>query len=77
MSVLRTGSGVVVGLTPLLASGCNGVFWGNLGVLSVTVAIFLGTVFLSRSQTGRGASRSVRSLSEEPRASTASTSHHS
>ena len=66
MSVLRTGSGVVVGLTPLLASGCNGVFWGNLGVLSITVAIFLGTVFLSRSKTGRGASRS-----------SASTSHHS
>jgi hypothetical protein len=67
MSVLRTGAGVVVGLTPLLASGCNGVFWGNLGVLSVTVAIFLGTVFLSRTKTPpRGASRS-----------SASTSHHS
>lgn len=34
---------------PLLSAGCNGVFWGNLGVLCVTVAIFLGTVFLSRS----------------------------
>lgn len=67
MSVLRTGAGVVVGLTPVLASGCNGVFWGNLGVLSVTVAIFLGTVFLSRNKTPRGtASRS-----------SASTSHHS
>jgi len=66
MSVLRTGAGVVVGLTPLLASGCNGVFWGNLGVLSITVAIFLGTVFLSRSNTGRGTSRP-----------SASTSHHS
>jgi hypothetical protein len=66
MSVVRTGVGVVVGLTPLLASGCNGVFWGNLGVLSITVAIFLGTVFLSRSQTGRATSRP-----------SASTSHHS
>jgi uncharacterized membrane protein len=64
----RRGSFVVplVLLVALLASGCNGVFWGNLGVLSVTVAIFLGTVFLSRSTTNRGANRS-----------SASTSHHS
>jgi hypothetical protein len=61
MSVLRSG----LLLTPLLASGCNGVLWGNLGVLCVTIGIFLGTVFLSR--TGKsGSSRS-----------SASTSHHS
>jgi len=79
MSLLRSGSfnrslarGRVATAVPLAllvsmpASGCNGVFWGNLGVLSVTVAIFLGTVFLSRSTTNRGANRS-----------SASTSHHS
>jgi hypothetical protein len=44
----------------LVSSGCNGVFWGNLGVLCVTVAIFLGTVFLSRSsEATRSAKRSV------------------
>ena len=64
MSLLRSGSSLVV-LT-LVLSGCNGVFWGNLGVLCVTIGIFLGTVFLSRSTPNRGASRS-----------SASTSHHS
>jgi hypothetical protein len=48
-------------LSALVASsGCNGIFWGNLGVLCVTVAIFLGTVFLSRSNnTARTATRST------------------
>ncbi len=46
---------------PLLtSSGCNGIFWGNLGVLCVTVAIFLGTVFLSRTNSAaRSATRST------------------
>lgn len=45
---------------PLLGTGCNGIFWGNLGVLCVTVAIFLGTVFLSRtSNAARSATRST------------------
>ncbi|MDB4984909.1 MAG: hypothetical protein JWN04_87 [Myxococcaceae bacterium] len=60
MTALRTGSMVVV---PLMVSGCNGVFWGNLGVLSVTIGIFLGTVFLSRTSTTRSASRSSASTS--------------
>jgi hypothetical protein len=63
MSALRSGSMFAV---PLLITGCNTVFWGNLGVLCVTVAIFLGTVFLSRAN--RGNQRSTRS--------SASTSHH-
>jgi hypothetical protein len=29
-------------------SGCQGVVWGNLGVLLLTVGIFCGTVFLGR-----------------------------
>ena len=62
MSSLR--SGVAIG--PLLLSGCNGVLWGNLGVLCVTVGIFLGTVFLGRART--------QSRSSRP---SASTSHHS
>jgi hypothetical protein len=45
---------------PLVSSGCSGVFWGNLGVLCVTVAIFLGTVFLSRNNgSARSATRST------------------
>jgi hypothetical protein len=45
---------------PLLSAGCNAAFWGNLGVLCVTVAIFLGTVFLSRnSESTRSATRSA------------------
>lgn len=46
----------------LMCTGCNGVFWGNLGVLCVTVAIFLGTVFLSRNnEASRTATRSSAS----------------
>ena len=63
MSLLRAG----LATGPLLLSGCNGVLWGNLGVLCVTVAIFLGTVFLGRERTQtRNSSRP-----------SASTSHHS
>lgn len=36
----------------LLTPGCSAILWGNLGVLGVTVGIFLGTVFLSRGSTG-------------------------
>ena len=46
MSALRSASWVAV--PALMCTGCNGIFWGNLGVLCVTVGIFLGTVFLSR-----------------------------
>jgi hypothetical protein len=43
-----------------LLTGCNAVLWGNIGVLGVTVGIFLGTVFLSRSSAAtRSASRSL------------------
>jgi hypothetical protein len=50
---------LLLGATPL-ASGCNMILWGNLGVLGVAVGIFLGTVFLSRSSTAtRSASRSL------------------
>jgi hypothetical protein len=70
MSALRTRlvfSGVVGGLRSLLAllalvslSGCNAILWGNIGVLGVTVGIFLGTVFLSRSSAAaRSTSRSL------------------
>ena len=48
---------------PLLMTGCNAIFWGNLGVLCVTVGIFLGTVFLSRSST---ATRSAAARSVAP-----------
>jgi hypothetical protein len=60
MSVLR--SSLFVSAPALLCTGCNPVFWGNLGVLCVTVGIFLGTVFLSRnSEASRTATRSSAS----------------
>lgn len=31
-----------------LASACNGAMWGNLGVLAVSVGIFMGTLSLGR-----------------------------
>lgn len=61
MSALRSG---MLWLAPVFATGCNGVFWGNLGVLCVTVAIFLGTVFLTRSSGNRSASRSLGSRAD-------------
>jgi len=30
------------------ASACNGAMWGNLGVLAVSVGIFMGTLSLGR-----------------------------
>ncbi len=71
MSALRSGSLVLV---PMVTTGCSGVFWGNLGVLCVTVGIFLGTVFLTRGN--RGATRVTASTSQRP-ATSASTSQHS
>lgn len=63
MLALRTG--FLFGLSmaaPLLLTGCNAILWGNLGVLCVTVGIFLGTVFLSRSNSAtRSAARSTPS----------------
>jgi hypothetical protein len=47
----------------LLLNGCSPILWGNLGVLCVTVGIFLGTIFLSRSNTPRSsAARSTPSV---------------
>jgi hypothetical protein len=34
----------------LLLTGCNGIFWGNVGVLAVTAGIFFGTIFLSKTR---------------------------
>lgn len=63
MSALRSASFVAAPV--LMCTGCNGIFWGNLGVLCVTVGIFLGTVFLSRtSDASRTASRSSASSTQ-------------
>lgn len=35
---------------PLLLGGCNGAFWGNLGVMAVTIGIFFGTLSLGRAR---------------------------
>jgi hypothetical protein len=59
MLVLRTACLVSA---PLLLNGCSAILWGNLGVLCVTVGIFLGTIFLSRSSAARSsAARSTSS----------------
>lgn len=64
MFLLRTS---LLASAPLLMTGCNAILWGNLGVLCVTVGIFLGTVFLSRSTTAtRSAARSNASRSATP-----------
>lgn len=54
---------------PLLLNGCSAILWGNLGVLCVTVGIFLGTIFLSRSNTAR--TSAARSTSGAATASSA------
>ena len=68
MLALRTG--FLYGLpmaAAFLLTGCNGILWGNLGVLCVTVGIFLGTVFLSRSSAAtRSAARSTPSSAATP-----------
>ena len=35
-------------LSTLVLSACQGVVWGNLAVLALTVGIFLGTISLGR-----------------------------
>lgn len=43
---------IVLSAAPLalLLGGCNGAFWGNLGVMAVTVGIFFGTLSLGRAR---------------------------
>lgn len=54
---------------PLACAGCNAAFWGNLGVLCVTVAIFLGTVFLSRTNEANRSAATRSSASTTPQSS--------
>lgn len=35
-------------LSALVLCSCQGVVWGNLAVLAITVGIFLGTISLGR-----------------------------
>ena len=51
-----------------LCSGCEAALWGNLGVLLVTVGIFMGTLGLGRSTT----SQSNGSRGRSPETSTSS-----
>jgi preprotein translocase subunit SecF len=37
-------------LSALVLCSCQGVVWGNLAVLALTVGIFLGTISLGRPQ---------------------------
>ena len=61
MTAART---VLMVTTPLLLGGCSTVFWGNVGVLAVTVGIFVSTVFLTRSESSSSASRSSASTTQ-------------
>ncbi|MBK8170795.1 MAG: hypothetical protein IPK60_10705 [Sandaracinaceae bacterium] len=46
----------------MLLSGCNGAFWGNLGVMAVTIGIFFGTLSLGRAREAvKSAARSTPS----------------
>ena len=59
-----------LGLTfalPFLLAGCNGAFLGNLFVLGVTVAIFLGTLSLGRNSEASRADRSAADGSRSTR----------
>jgi hypothetical protein len=38
----------VASLSALVLCSCQGVVWGNLAVLALTVGIFLGTISLGR-----------------------------
>ena len=58
MPALRNASLAVL---PLFCGGCNAAFWGNVGVLGITVGIFLGTVFLTKTTESSSATRSSAS----------------
>lgn len=58
MPVLRN---VSLAVALMLSGGCNAAFWGNVGVLGITVGIFLGTVFLTRDGESSNATRSSAS----------------
>jgi hypothetical protein len=65
-SLERSACRAAIIAAPVACAGCNAAFWGNLGVLCVTVAIFLGTVFLSRSsEANRSATRSSPSTTTQ------------
>lgn len=51
-----------------LASACNGAMWGNLGVLAVSVGIFMGTLSLGRhaDTSPRGQDRPKITLTPRP-----------
>jgi len=51
----------------VLLAGCNGAFLGNLFVLGVTVAIFLGTLSLGRNSDASRADRSAADGSRSTR----------
>ncbi len=45
---MRTGTGLIALLAAVLLCSCQGVFFGNLAVLAITVGIFMGTISLGR-----------------------------
>lgn len=51
----------------LSLTGCNGVIWGNLVVLGITVGIFFGTLSLGRASAAtRSAEASTSTQSTRP-----------
>lgn len=38
---------IAVGM-PLAAAGCQGVIWGNMAILAISLGIFMGTLSLGR-----------------------------
>jgi hypothetical protein len=45
---MRTGIVSIALLGPMVLCSCQGVFFGNLAVLAITVGIFMGTISLGR-----------------------------
>lgn len=56
MSSMRT-KVALYAMTAVLLGGCQGVVWGNVIVLAITVTLFLGTLQLGRREGSSSGSR--------------------
>lgn len=48
MSIRMLGPIAMAIVTSLAASGCQGVIWGNVAILAISLGIFMGTLSLGR-----------------------------
>jgi hypothetical protein len=59
----KTQRTLALSLPILLCGGCDAVFFGNLGVLGMTIGIFLGTLFLDSGEPSSSSSLSAQTTS--------------